>query len=427
MSKNIVIIGAQWGDEGKGKIVDLLSSEISAIVRFNGGNNAGHTVIVGGKKYALHLIPSGILHEDKICLIGNGVVLDPTVLCKEMDNLESQGIPVPPSRLKISGKTHVIMPYHNQLDQAREAFKTGDKKIGTTGRGIGPCYEDKAARIGIRVCDFADEELLLEKITCALVEKNALLTSLYHAEPLDAQAVFNEVLPAARRLAPYIADISSELSAVKEKGASIMFEGAQAVHLDIDHGTYPFVTSSNTVSGNAATGSGTGPSDLNRVIAIIKAYTTRVGSGPFPTELNDEMGEFLQKKGVEVGVTTGRKRRCGWLDIPMLRETVRLCGINEIAITKLDVLSGLKEISLCTAYNFRGNKVLFPPQVENAMAECEPIYETVPGWQEDITSAKKWEDLPSAAQRYLEKIEQLLGARITIVSVGPDRDETLFR
>ncbi len=422
---NVVIVGAQWGDEGKGKVVDLLAPEISAVVRFQGGNNAGHTVIVGGKKYILHLIPSGILHKGKTCLIGNGVVVDPAVLCKEMDALAAQGVDVGPGRLKLSFKAHLIMPYHRALDQAREAG-LAEGKIGTTGRGIGPCYEDRAGRAGVRACDLMDLPLIREKVARALKEKNALL-ALYGQPPLDAEAVLAEIEPLAARLVPHLADVSSELAACEKAGGSIMFEGAQGVHLDVDHGTYPFVTSSNTVAGNAAAGAGIAPSRLDRVVGIVKAYTTRVGSGPFPTELADATGDYLQEKGAEFGATTGRRRRCGWQDAVVLRESVRLCGITDIALTKLDVLSGLKEICVCTAYMYEGQKLDYPPQVENGMARVTPVYETLPGWSGSIENAARWEDLPEAARRYIGRLEELAGVPVSIVSVGPDREQTIIR
>ncbi len=422
---NIVVMGAQWGDEGKGKIVDLLTTDVAAIVRFQGGNNAGHTLVVGGKQTILHLIPSGILHPGKKCLIGNGVVLDPHVFCQEMDKLAASGIDVSPERLMISKKTQLILPYHCAIDGARENFKSGSDKIGTTGRGIGPCYEDKVARIGIRAADLADEALLKHKIEKALVEKNALLSGLYGQEPLSAEQIFNDLLPIARRLVPYLGDVSSAIQEFSAKG--VLFEGAQGTHLDIDHGTYPFVTSSNTVSGNAAAGSGCSPRMLDRIVAIVKAYTTRVGAGPFPTELADGPGAYMQKKGAEFGATTGRKRRCGWLDIVVLRESQRLNGPTEIALTKLDVLGGLDELKLCTSYRYKGQEVAYPPQEENGMAYVEPVYESMPGWQEDISGCRTYGELPQATRDYIARIEELLGIPVSIVSVGPDRDQTILK
>ena len=394
---NVVIVGVQWGDEGKGKFVDLLAQEIDYVVRFQGGNNAGHTVIVDGKKAALHLVPSGILHEGKICLIGNGVVLDPVVFVEELDTLIGQGVDVSPNRLKISSKTHLIMPYHKVLDKARENKLEKGQKIGTTGRGIGPCYEDKVGRVGVRASDLA------------------------------VDAVFDEVMAVAPRIIPHLTDVSSELEQAWNEGKSVLFEGAQGIHLDIDHGTYPFVTSSNTVSGNAAAGSGVGPNKLDRIIGILKAYTTRVGEGPFPTELNDATGELLRTSGGEFGVTTGRPRRCGWQDIPVLRESARLNGLTDVALTKLDVLSGFDTIQICVAYEYKGKRMDYPPQEQGALDLVSPVYESMPGWKEDITACKTWDELPEAARAYVQRLEQLSGVPVSMVSVGPDRNQTIFR
>ena len=424
---NTVIVGTQWGDEGKGKIVDMLAEQAGAIVRFQGGNNAGHTLVVEGEQCILHLIPSGVLHQGKKCLIGNGVVLDPEVFLKEIDGLAEKGVDVSPERLMISKKTQIIMPYHKLMDNCRESLKSADSKIGTTGRGIGPCYEDKMNRCGIRAADLADPELLREKIVAGLQEKNVLFEKLFNVEALDAEKVYKEMLPIAERVAPYLADVSSVIQDVNKAGQDVLFEGAQGVHLDIDHGTYPFVTSSNVVSGNAAAGAGCGPRQLERIIGICKAYTTRVGAGPFPTELFDETGETLQKNGHEFGATTGRKRRCGWLDMVVLRETARLCDLTEFALTKLDVLSGLKEIEICVAYEYRGEKVDYPPQEQNGMAHVKPVYESMPGWDEDITKAASYDELPEAARNYIARIEELSGVKVGIVSVGPDRAQTIVR
>ena len=424
---NVVVVGVQWGDEGKGKFVDLLSQESDYVVRFQGGNNAGHTVIVDGKKAALHLVPSGILHKGKICLIGNGVVLDPIVFIEELDMLIAQDVDVSPSRLKISSKTHLIMPYHKVLDKAREAGAAAGKKIGTTGRGIGPCYEDKVARVGIRAADLTEPELLRSKIHSALREKNVLFTSLYGLEALDEEAVFNEVMAVAPRLIPYLTDVSGELEDARKAGKNVLFEGAQGIHLDIDHGTYPFVTSSNTVSGNAAAGSGIGPNRIDRIIGIHKAYTTRVGEGPFPTELNNATGDLLRTNGGEFGVTTGRPRRCGWQDVVLLRESARLNGLTDIALTKLDVLSGFDEIKLCVAYEFEGKTIQYPPQKSNGLAHVTPIYESMPGWKEDITACKTYDELPENARAYIARLEELSGVPVSMVSVGPDRNQTIIR
>jgi adenylosuccinate synthase len=423
---NIVVFGSQWGDEGKGKIVDMLAQDSAAIVRFQGGNNAGHTLVVAGEKCVLHLIPSGILHPGKVCLIGNGVVLDPEVFLREIDTLAKKGVDVSPARLMISKKTHIIMPYHRAMDAAREGTRSKGAKIGTTGRGIGPCYEDKVHRCGIRAADLADPELLRAKIAAALEEKNVLFKILYGTETMDPEQVFQDILPVAQRVAPYLADVSTAIQDAAERGP-VLFEGAQGTHLDIDHGTYPFVTSSTTVSGNAASGSGCSPRMLDRIIAIVKAYTTRVGGGPFPTELSDETGDYLQEKGGEFGATTGRKRRCGWLDLVVLRESARLNGPTELAVTKLDVLSGLKEIKICVAYDYRGQRVLYPPQEQNGMAHVTPVYETMPGWQEDIAQVASWADLPVNARKYLERMEELSGVPVGLVSVGPDRSQTFTR
>jgi adenylosuccinate synthase len=422
-----VVTGSQWGDEGKGKIVDILTEKAAAVVRFQGGNNAGHTLVVDGKQVILHLIPSGVLHKGTLCLIGNGVVLDPEVFLRELDTLTEKGLDVGPERMKLSKKTHIIMPYHKLLDGAREAAKSAEAKIGTTGRGIGPCYEDKASRIGVRAGDFADLELLRTKIEGALAEKNALFQHLYNVEPLSADEVFATVKPLAERLAPHLTDVSSELQAVDAAGGIVLFEGAQGTHLDIDHGTYPFVTSSNTISGNAAAGGGIAPNKLSTILAVVKAYTTRVGGGPFPTEIDDENGKHMQKVGAEFGATTGRTRRCGWLDIALLRESVRLNGYTDIALTKLDVLGGLGELKICTAYTYKGETMDYPPQEENGMAHVEPVYETMPGWSEDISGVTSYEELPAATKAYVARIEELLGVPCTILSVGPDRKQTLMR
>ena len=423
---NTVIIGAQWGDEGKGKIVDMLSGENQLIVRFQGGNNAGHTISVNGEKTVLHLIPSGILHDNTTCLIGNGVVLDPTVFLAEVDDLASRGIDVTPQRLGISPKTHLIMPYHKYLDKGREAGRTGHK-IGTTGRGIGPCYEDKAARTGLRAGDLARPELVREKIRHVLTEKNILLHELYKYDPLDPATVADELLALAPRLLPYLVNVEHRISSGMHAGQNVLFEGAQGCHLDVDHGTYPFVTSSNTVAANAASGSGIGPAALTRVIGIVKAYTTRVGSGPFPTELLDDTGSYLQTKGHEFGATTGRPRRCGWLDAVILRESVRLNGLTEFALTKLDVLQGLPALRICVAYECNGKTLDFPPQEEGSLEDVQPVFEELPGFDEDISGCTAFADLPPEVRRYVERIEEFAGIRVSIISVGMDRNQTIVR
>ena len=423
---NTVIIGAQWGDEGKGKIVDMLSAQSQVIVRFQGGNNAGHTIKVKGEETILHLIPSGILHDGKICLIGNGVVLDPAVFLSEVDHLAARGIDVAPTRLGISKKTHLIMPYHKSLDKAREAKRAGHK-IGTTGRGIGPCYEDKAARVGLRAGDLADPGLVREKVRHALLEKNVLLRDLYKFEPLDENAVCDELLGLAPRLLPYLTDVDARIHETMLAGQNVLFEGAQGIHLDIDHGTYPFVTSSNTVAGNAAAGSGVAPGTLNRIVGIVKAYTTRVGSGPFPTELLDDTGSYLRTKGHEFGATTGRPRRCGWLDAVVLRETVRLNGLTDIALTKLDVLQNLPALQICVAYELDGKRLEYLPQEEGALGRVTPVYEELPGIEDDMSACTALEDLPRTVQGYIRRIEELSGVKVSMISVGADRRQTIVR
>ncbi len=423
---NTVIIGSQWGDEGKGKIVDMLSSGSDVIVRFQGGNNAGHTIKVNGHQTILHTIPSGILHPGKLCLVGNGVVLDPFVFLQEVDELKAQSVDVSPSRLGISPKTHLILPYHRAIDMAREAMKKG-KKIGTTGRGIGPCYEDKAARIGLRCGDLLNPDLVRSKIRTALQEKNVLFANLYHCDVMDADKVADEILGIADRMTPYLRDVSEAIQDAVKSGKVVLWEGAQGVHLDIDHGTYPYVTSSNTVAGYASTGSGIGPDRITRTVGIVKAYTTRVGSGPFPTELENETGKFLQENGHEFGATTGRPRRCGWLDAVVIRETARLCGLTDIALTKVDVLRGLPTLKICVDYEYKGERIAYPPQGENALADVKPIYEELPGFSEDITGCRAFAALPGNVQKYIKRIEALTGVKVSIVSVGADREETIER
>jgi len=420
---NVVIVGTQWGDEGKGKIVDLLAEYADMVVRFQGGNNAGHTMVLDGKQFICHLIPSGIL-QDKICIIGNGVVVDPAVLLEEIDALGNRGINVTADRLKISEKAHLIMPYHRQIDQAREQFK-GDKKIGTTGRGIGPAYEDKATRRGIRFVDLLDQGNFSDKVKTILNEKNFYLKNYLSAETLDPQEIIDEYLTFARRLAPYVNNTSVEINAAINNGKQIMFEGAQGTHLDIDHGTYPFVTSSNTLAGNACCGSGVGPNQINEIIGIVKAYTTRVGKGPFPTELFDDIGDRIQQRGAEFGATTGRKRRCGWLDTVILKNAVRLNGLTGLVITKLDVLDGLKSLKICTGYEYREETLEDFPTSLKVLADCKPVYETLPGWSEDISEVKKIEDLPQNVRSYLDRITELTQTPIHIISVGADRNQTI--
>ena len=422
---NVAVVGTQWGDEGKGKIVDLYTLEADVVARFQGGNNAGHTLVVKGKTTILHLIPSGILHDHKICIIGNGVVFDPKVFLQELKELKEGGIFPSSTKLYVSEKTHVIMPYHRSLDQAREARNSG-KKIGTTGRGIGPAYEDKVARTGVRVGDLYEPGLLLEKVRHSLEEKNFLFKNFFGVEPLDPKTVADEYLEYAEKIRPYVADTSLILAGEIQKGKKILFEGAQGCHLDIDHGTYPYVTSSNTVSGNAACGSGVGPGAISRVVGICKAYTTRVGEGPFPTELKDAVGDHLQKVGQEFGATTGRKRRCGWLDMVLVRQAVRVSGISTLAITKLDVLTGLPKIKICVGYKTAGGECREAvPASLKLFSTCEPVYEEFDGWTEDIASAQNIGELPVNARKYVQRLKELSGAGIALVSVGAGRDETI--
>jgi adenylosuccinate synthase len=422
---NVAVVGTQWGDEGKGKIVDIYSESAAVIARFQGGNNAGHTLVVKGKKTVLHLIPSGILHDNKVCIIGNGVVVDPAVLIAEIEELQKGGLFPPNTMLYISERAHLIMPYHKRLDAAREAFDSG-KKIGTTGRGIGPAYEDKVARTGIRISDLYDEDQFREKLRRSLAEKNALLTSLYHEKSLREEEIAAEYLAYSRKIKGYVTDTSLILDEAIKQNKKILFEGAQGSHLDIDHGTYPYVTSSNTVAGNASCGSGVGPNAISNVVGICKAYTTRVGEGPFPTELTCEIGNHIQDVGQEFGATTGRPRRCGWLDIVLVRQAVRTSGIRALAITKLDVLTGLEKIKICVGY--KSKLVEFTSSIPadlNILAQCEPVYEEFPGWKEDIRKAKGIKELPLNARKYLQRLEELANARIILISVGAGREETI--
>ncbi len=423
---NVVVVGTQWGDEGKGKIVDLLTRYADCIVRFQGGNNAGHTLVVEGRQFIFHLIPSGILYENKKCMIGNGVVIDPEVLLTEMRELEENGLPVTPERLKVSENAHLIMPYHKALDLNQEAALKSGKKIGTTGRGIGPCYGDKINRKGIKIGDLLDESLFREKLKDNIEEKNFLLTRRLNSDPVDFAAINNQFQLFAEKLAPYLGNVSVELDQARKSGKHILFEGAQGTQLDIDHGTYPFVTSSNTVAGNACIGSGFGPVHIDAVIGILKAYTTRVGSGPFPSELFDDTGAQLQKKGGEFGATTGRKRRCGWLDSVVANDAVRLNGITGLAITKLDVLSGQSTIKIATSYEADGKEFKTMPSNIRMTERVKPVYETISGWQEEIGEARSIDDLPLPARNYIKRIEEITETPAMIISVGPARDETLL-
>ncbi len=421
---NIVVIGTQWGDEGKGKVVDVLAERASWIVRFQGGNNAGHTMVVDGEPFISHLIPSGILRPNKVCLIGNGVVVDPGVLIEEIQHFRDRGISVGPHNLLISENAHLIMPYHKLIDHGRERLK-GDKKLGTTGRGIGPCYEDKVTRRGIRFCDMIDSDIFKQKLSSILGEKNFYLKDFLKSETVDEAAILEEYLPYAAVLRPHVANVSVLINQAIKAGDDILFEGAQGTHLDIDHGTYPYVTSSNTVAGNACCGAGIGPTQIHGVIGMVKAYTTRVGSGPFPTELHDEIGDRIQQRGAEFGATTGRRRRCGWLDTVVVRNAARTNSLTGLAITKLDVLSGLENLMICTAYQYKQDRLTEFPAALRVLEECEPIYEGLPGWPDDITAIQDVDDLPENARTYVKRVEELVETPIQIISVGPGRKQTI--
>ncbi|HLS80735.1 MAG TPA: adenylosuccinate synthase [Steroidobacter sp.] len=423
MSKNVVVIGAQWGDEGKGKIVDLLTDRVSGVVRFQGGHNAGHTLVINGRKTILRLIPSGILHEGVKCFIGNGVVLSLKALFEETAELERAGVDVL-QRLRISELCPLILPHHIALDQAREAAM-GAAKIGTTGRGIGPAYEDKVARRAIRVQDLFARERFAAKLGEVLDYHNFVLRNYFKAAPVDFQKTLDETLSLGERLRPMVADVSAEVNAMMRAGERLLFEGAQAALLDVDHGTYPFVTSSNCVAGQASAGAGVGPRHLHYVLAVAKAYATRVGSGPFPTELDDEVGEHLRVRGAEYGSVTGRPRRCGWFDAAGLRRVVEINGVTGLCITKLDVLDGLDTVRVAVAYNVRGERRELPPVGAEALSICAPVYEEHPGWKESTAGAKSFDELPKNAQDYLRRLEVLVGAPIAIISTGPDRRETI--
>jgi len=421
----VVVVGTQWGDEGKGKVVDLLTEGARGIIRFQGGNNAGHTLVVGSEKFILHLIPSGILHEGKTCYIGNGVVVDPAVLLMEMDRLKDRGVAIGPEKLRLSDRAHVIMPYHKSLDIAREKAK-GAKAIGTTGRGIGPCYEDKAARCGVRVVDLLDPEVLRQKIEANLAEKNFWLTKYFGEDGLSAEKVYEDYLAFGQRLAPHVADVSAELDALCQAGGSLLFEGAQGTHLDLDHGTYPYVTSSNPVAGSVSAGAGVGITRISDVLGVVKAYTTRVGGGPFLTELDDENGKWMQEKGAEFGSTTGRPRRCGWLDGVVVRQAVRLSGITGLCVTKLDVLTGLPKLRFCLGYQTKdGRRLDSLPASLAVLSSCQPIYEEMEGWQEDISVIRQYQDLPASCRAYLERLAEFAGVPLSMISVGPARDATI--
>ena len=425
MAQNVVVIGSQWGDEGKGKIVDWLAEQSGGVVRFQGGHNAGHTLVVGGRKTILRLIPSGILHEKLDCFIGSGVVVSPEALLGEIDELIAAGVKNVEGRLKIAPTATLILPYHIALDQAREASK-GDKKIGTTGRGIGPAYEDKVARRAVRVVDLFDDEKLAEKVRANVELYNVQLEHLHHTAPVSFDEIMAKINGFKARILPMIHDVARTLYEKNAKGERLLFEGAQGTLLDIDYGTYPFVTSSNCSAGAAAAGAGVPPHMLQYVLGIVKAYTTRVGSGPFPTELFDEVGAGLAQRGNEFGSVTGRPRRCGWFDAAALKRSIQINGITGMCITKLDVMDGIEEIKICTGYEFEGKTIDILPFGADAVAKCKPIYETLPGWKESTFGVKEYGALPENAKRYLKRIEEVCGAPVAIISTGPDRDETIL-
>ena len=425
MGKNVVIIGTQWGDEGKGKVVDLLTDKATAVVRFQGGHNAGHTLVIDGKQTVLHLIPSGILRDNVRCLIGNGVVLSPDALLEEIDMLEQGGIPAA-SRMGISESCPLILPYHVALDAAREKAR-GKKAIGTTGRGIGPAYEDKVSRRGIRLGEIFDTDHISNRLREVMDYHNFALKNLFEYGEVDYPEVLDKLLAQADRLQPMVEDVTGTLHQLRKAGKNVMFEGAQGALLDIDHGTYPYVTSSNTTSGGAATGTGMGLRYIDYVLGIVKAYTTRVGAGPFPTELFDADGDHLGTKGHEFGATTGRKRRCGWLDVVSLKRSLDINSVTGICITKLDVLDGLETIKICVAYQLNGQELMTPPVGADRFEECEPVFIEVPGWQDSTAGVTEYAQLPAAARDYLNKIEELCETPIDIISTGPDRKETIIR
>jgi len=422
---SVVVVGTQWGDEGKGKIVDLLTHYADYVVRFQGGNNAGHTLVVEGKKFVFHIIPSGILYEGKKCMIGNGVIVDPGVLLQELKDLKDQGLIITPERLLISERAHLIMPYHARLDQAKEAALSKDNKIGTTGRGIGPCYIDKVGRTGIKAGDLLDDALFRDKLTAAVEETNFLLTRKFNTEAVDLEEIYDTFQMYKEYLSPFLGGVSEELDRARKRDQNILFEGAQGTQLDIDHGTYPFVTSSNTIAGNACNGSGFGPAHIDSVVGILKAYTTRVGAGPFPTELFDDAGGQLQVKGHEFGATTGRRRRCGWFDGVVANDSVRLNGLTGLAITKLDVLSGHETIKMATSYKLSGKMISAMPSNINQAVALSPVYESIEGWKEEIENISEFEDLPVPAKNYIKRIEDFTEVKVNIVSVGPDRAQTM--
>jgi adenylosuccinate synthase len=418
---SVVVVGTQWGDEGKGKITDYLSEKAEVVARYQGGNNAGHTIVFGGKKYKLHLIPSGIFYKDKICVIGNGMVIDPKALVQELKYLHDQGVDT--SNLRISNRAHVILPYHIKLDIVQEESK-GANKIGTTKKGIGPAYMDKAARVGIRIADLLDKEEFEMKLEQNLKEKNRLFEKYYEVEGFTKEEILDEYFEYGQQVANYVIDTSVVLNDALDEGKRVLFEGAQGVMLDIDQGTYPFVTSSNPIAGGVTIGSGVGPSKINHVVGVSKAYTTRVGDGPFPTELNNEIGDRIREVGNEYGTTTGRPRRVGWFDSVVVRHARRVSGITDLSLNSIDVLTGIDKLKICVAYQYNGEVMKEFPASLKVLADCEPVYEELPGWTEDITGVKSLDELPENARHYIERISQLTGIPLTIFSVGPDRNQT---
>ncbi|MBF0215603.1 MAG: adenylosuccinate synthase [Candidatus Omnitrophica bacterium] len=420
--RTTILVGAQWGDEGKGKVIDILTEDVDFVVRYQGGNNAGHTVVIGDDKYVLHLIPSGILHEGKQCVIGNGVVVDPLALLEEISFLKEKGIDAG-KRLKVSDRAHVIFPYHRKLDELREVRKKG--RIGTTKRGIGPCYADKVSRVGIRMADLFDEAYFRERLKLNIDEKNAILKNLYGVPGFSVEVIFDEYRRYAASLKNFVCDTNELINKALSDGRSILFEGAQGTFLDVDYGTYPYVTSSNSTAGGACTGAGIGPSRIDRVLGVVKAYTTRVGEGPFPTEFNESMMDKIRKKGNEFGSTTGRARRCGWFDAVLVRNSVIINGIDSVIITKLDVLDDEKKIKICIGYRYKGKKYVTFPAIPGFLENCVPLYEEHPGWMEQTSDVTSYGDLPLAARKYIQRIGELAGCGVMLVSVGKSRDQTM--
>ncbi|MCP8617229.1 adenylosuccinate synthase [Salirhabdus salicampi] len=416
-----VVVGTQWGDEGKGKITDFLSRQANVVTRYQGGNNAGHTIKFNGETYKLHLIPSGIFDNDKVCVMGNGMVINPKALLEELAYLKERNITA--DNLRISNRAHVILPYHMRLDELQEESK-GDNKIGTTKKGIGPAYTDKAARMGIRICDLLDEQTFRQKLEANVREKNVLLEKVYEVEPLNVEDIYVEYLQYGQQIAKYVCDTSVLLNKAIDEKENILFEGAQGVMLDLDYGTYPFVTSSNPSAGGVTVGTGVGPTKIDRIMGVSKAYTTRVGDGPFPTELFDQVGNHIRETGKEYGTTTGRARRVGWFDSVVVRHTSRVSGITDLSLNSLDVLTGIETLKICVAYKYKGEVLEEYPASLNVLADCEAIYEELPGWQEDITDVKAFDELPKETQNYVTRISELTGVDIAIFSVGPDREQT---